>query len=180
MSSTAAVPDLRFPVGNFKPEASYTDAQRAQFIQDIAELPAELRAALAGLNDAQLDTPYREGGWTVRQTVHHFADSHANSYIRLRFAVTEENPTIKPYDEAVWAELPDAKNGPVEPSLQILEGMHYRWVTLLKSLKPEDWQRTLFHPERGKLDLSVLAALYSWHSKHHVAHITELRKRKGW
>lgn len=180
MTTSAVAPDLRFPVGQFKPEASYTDAQRSAFIEDIAALPVKLRAAVAGLNDAQLDTPYRDGGWTVRQTVHHLADSHLNSYIRLRLAATENNPTIKPYDEAVWAELPDAKYEPVESSLQILDGLHRRWTVLLKSFTPEDWKRTLFHPERGQLDMSVLASLYSWHSKHHVAHITELRKRKGW
>ncbi|MGZ4814602.1 MAG: YfiT family bacillithiol transferase [Terriglobales bacterium] len=180
MTTAAVAPDVRFPVGPFKPEASYTDAQRAAFVQDIADLPSKLRSALAGLNEVQLNTPYRDGGWTVRQTVHHLADSHANSYIRLRFAATEDNPTIMPYNEAVWAELPDAKHAPVEPSLQVLEGLHQRWVSLLKSFKPEDWKRTLFHPERGKLDMTVLAALYSWHCRHHVAHITELRKRMSW
>jgi hypothetical protein len=180
MTTSAVAPDLRFPVGPFKPAPSYTDEQRTTMIQDIAELPGKLRSALAGLNDQQLETPYRDGGWTVRQTVHHLADSHANSYIRFRFAATEVNPTIKPYNEAVWAELPDARHEPVEWSLKILEGLHHRWVVLLKSFKAEDWKRTLYHPERGQLDMSVNVALYSWHSKHHVAHITELRKRKGW
>jgi len=180
MSTQTVAPDLRYPVGQFKPEPSYTEAQRVAMIQDIADLPAKLRAAVAGLNDQQLDTPYRDGGWTVRQTVHHVADSHVNSYIRLRFAATENNPTIMPYNEAVWAELPDAKHEPVEVSLKILEGLHHRWVVLLRSFKPEDWKRTMFHPERGSLDMGTNTALYSWHSKHHVAHITELRKRKGW
>jgi hypothetical protein len=180
MTTSAIAPDLRYPIGNFAPQSTYSDAQRSAMIQDIAELPAKLRAALAGLNDQQLDTPYRDGGWTVRQTVHHLADSHVNSYIRLRFAATEDNPTIKPYDENAWAELVDAKQEPVEVSLKILEGLHHRWVVLLKSFKAEDWKRTMFHPERGKLDMSVNLALYSWHSKHHVAHINELRKRKDW
>lgn len=178
--TTSAVADLRYPVGRFKLAAPYSDAQRAAMIQDIADLPARLRAAVSGLNDQQLDTPYRDGGWTVRQTVHHVADSHINSYIRFRFAKTEDNPTIKPYNEAVWAELPDAKYEPVEISLKLLEGLHHRWVVLLKSFTAEDWKRTLIHPDRGQLDMSVNLALYSWHSKHHVAHITKLRKRKGW
>ena len=180
MTTQAVAPDLRYPVGQFKLEAPYSDAQRAAMIQDIADLPAKLRDAVTGLDDHQLETPYRDGGWTVRQTVHHVADSHVNSYIRFRFAATEDNPTIMPYPESVWAELPDAKHAPVDVSLKILEGLHYRWVVLLKSFKPEDWNRTLLHPERGKLDLNTNLALYSWHCKHHVAHITELRKRKGW
>ncbi len=180
MTTAAAVPDLRYPIGPFKPQPSYTDAQRAAMIQDIVELPAKLRAAVAGLHDAQLDTPYRDGGWTIRQTVHHFADSHINSYIRFRFARTENNPSIKPYDEAAWAELPDAKHDPIESSLQILEGLHHRWAVLLKSFTAEDWKRTMVHPERGQLDLSLNLAIYSWHCKHHVAHITGLRKRQGW
>ena len=179
MTTSAVVPDLRYPIGDFKPQPSYTDAQRTAMIQDIADLPAKLRAAVSGLNDSQLETPYRDGGWTVRQTVHHVADSHVNSYIRFRFAATEENPTIKPYNEQTWAELADAKHEPVEVSLQLLEALHHRWVVLLKSFKPEDWNRTMFHPERGKMDLNVVLALYSWHCEHHVAHITELRKRKG-
>jgi uncharacterized damage-inducible protein DinB len=180
MTTSAVAPDLRYPIGDFKSQASYTDAQRHAMIQDIAELPEKLRAAVSGLNESQLETPYRDGGWTVRQTVHHVADSHVNSYIRFRFAMTEDNPTIKPYNEQTWAELADAKGEPVEVSLKLLEALHHRWVVLLKSFKTEDWKRTMFHPERGKMDMSVILALYSWHSKHHVAHITELRKRKGW
>ena len=181
MSTQAVAPDLRYPVGPFKPEATpLLDSQRATMIQDIADLPSKLRAAVAGLNDEQLDVPYRDGGWTPRQIVHHLADSHSHSYLRTRFALTENNPTIVPYPEAVWAELTDAKHAAVELSLRMLEGIHGRWTMLLKSLKPEDWKRTLFHPERGQLDLNTILALYSWHSKHHVAHITELRKRKGW
>jgi hypothetical protein len=180
MTTPTVAPDLRFPIGDFKYDGPYTNAQRATLIDDIAALPAKLRSAVAGLNEMQLDTPYRAGGWTVRQTVHHVADSHAHSYLRIRFALTAENPTIVTYPENVWAELPDAKQAPIEPSLQILEGLHSRWVLLFKSLKREEWSRTLFHPERGKLDLNVMAALYSWHSRHHVAHISELRRRNGW
>jgi uncharacterized damage-inducible protein DinB len=178
---TQPVPtDLRYPVGPFKLAVPYTDVQRAAMIQDIADLPAKLRAAVMGLSDQQLDTPYRDGGWTVRQTVHHVADSHLNSYIRFKLAATENNPTIKTYDEKVWAEFPDAKQEPVEVSLKILDGLHHRWVVLLRSFKTEDWNRTMMHPERGQLDMTVNLALYSWHCKHHVAHIAELRKRKGW
>jgi hypothetical protein len=180
MTMQAVAPDLRFPIGDFKYDGPFTETQRAKLIEDIAALPAKLRSAVSGLSEAQLDTPYRDGGWTLRQTVHHVADSHAHSYLRVRFAMTEDNPTITPYPENVWAELNDAKHAPIEPSLQILEGLHYRWVMLFKGLTPEDWSRTLFHPERGKLTLDVIVALYSWHSRHHVAHITELRKRKGW
>jgi DinB superfamily len=180
MTTAAVTTDLRYPIGPFRPEPSMSDAQRAAMIDDIADLPFKLRAAVAGLDNAQLDTPYREGGWTVRQTVHHVADSHVNSYIRFRLAVTEDNPTIKPYDEAAWAELPDAKHEPVEVSLKMLEAIHHRWVILLRSFKAADWQRTIVHPERGQLTMNGNLALYSWHCKHHVAHITELRKRKGW
>jgi len=180
MSTQAVAPDLRYPIGPFKPEAPLLESQRTAMIEDISELPAKLRAAVAGLNDEQLDVPYRSGGWTTRQIAHHLADSHANSYIRVRFALTENNPTIMPYNEAVWAELTDAKHAPIESSLKILDGLHSRWAMLLKSLKPDDWKRTMFHPERGQLDLNMQLALYAWHSKHHVAQITELRKRKGW
>lgn len=181
MSTQAVAPELRYPVGPFKPESvPLLESQREPMIQDIAELPSKLRAAVAGLNDEKLDVAYRDGGWTSRQIVHHLADSHINSYIRVRFALTETNPTIMPYPEAVWAELTDAKHAPVELSLRMLDGVHGRWAMLLKSLKPEDWKRTMVHPERGQLDLNTVLALYSWHCRHHVAHITELRKRKGW
>ncbi len=147
-------------------------------IQDIAELPAMLRAAVTGLSEKQLETPYREGGWTVRQVVHHLADSHMNSYIRFRLAVTENAPTIKPYDEAAWAELADAKHEPVDVSLKLLEAMHHRWVVLLRSFKPEDWKRTFVHPERGQVDLATTVAMYSWHGKHHLAHVLSVRNAK--
>ena len=178
MTTVAAGPDLRYPVGKFQPQASYSEADRAAYIQDIADLPAKLRTAVTGLTELQLETPYREGGWTVRQVVHHLADSHMNSYIRFRLAVTENAPTIKPYDEAAWAELGDAKHEPVEVSLKLLEAMHHRWVVLLRSFKPEDWKRTFVHPERGSLDLATTVAMYSWHCKHHLAHVLSVRNAK--
>lgn len=145
----------------------------------IAELPAKLRAAVAGLNEKQIDTPYREGGWTVRQTVHHVADSHMNSFIRFRLALTEDNPTICAYNEALWAEIPDATE-PIEISLTLLDSLHRRMYVMLRAFKQEDWKRTLVHPENGVMTLDQMLGLYAWHSKHHVAHVTELRKRMGW
>ena len=139
-----------------------------------------MRNAVAGLNDGQLDTPYREGGWTLRQVVHHVADSHMNSYIRFRLALTEDEPTIKPYDEAVWANLIDAKTAPVAPSLSLLEGLHHRWAVLLRSLSETDVQRKFVHPELGTLTVDQYISLYAWHGKHHAAHITSLRERKAW
>ena len=172
--------DLRYPVGKFNFEADLTEEQIKQAIDDIAEAPAKLRAAVNGLTDAQLDTPYREGGWTARQVVHHVVDSHLNSYIRLRLALTEDEPTIKPYDEGQWAELVDARTSPVEVSLALLEPLHQRWVTLLKSLTPEDFKRKFRHPELGTVTLEKNVGLYAWHGKHHTAHITGLREREGW
>jgi uncharacterized damage-inducible protein DinB len=172
-------PDPRYPVGKFQKPEAYTDASRAAAIAEIAALPANLRRAVAGLNDRQLDTPYREGGWTIRQVVHHLADSHMNAYIRQRFTVTEDKPTVKPYDEAVWAELPDAKTGPVEWSLAILDGVHARWAALLKSRQPADFNRTFVHPEYGERTLDWNVALYAWHCRHHVAHITTARKNNN-
>jgi hypothetical protein len=173
--------DLRYPVGKFAAPAEFTAATRAAAIADIAALPDTLRAAVTGLSDAQLDTPYRPGGWTVRQLVHHVADSHVNAYTRIRLALTEENPTIKPYDENKWADLPDAKSLPVEVSLGIVHGIHHRWVALLKTLTPADYARTVVHPEHGRqMSIDFLTAMYAWHSRHHVAHVTELRRREGW
>jgi hypothetical protein len=173
--------DLRYPVGKFDSTAPATPASRAAAIADLAALPARMRAAIAGLGDAQLDTPYRPGGWTVRQVVHHVADSHLNAYTRFRLALTEENPTIKPYAEQQWAELPDAKSLPVEASLAILDGLHERWVALLGTLAAADYARTVVHPEHGRqMSLDFLAGMYAWHSRHHVAHITALRAREGW
>jgi len=171
--------DLRFPIGRFARPASFTDASRAAAIATIAATPANLRAATKGLTEAQLDTPYRPGGWTVRQTVHHVADSHMNAYCRTRLALTEENPTVKPYDEAKWAELIDAKSAPVETSLALIDGIHSRWGTLLDSLKGEDFSRTMNHPENGPMTIDVLLSLYAWHGPHHTAHITGLRARSG-
>jgi uncharacterized damage-inducible protein DinB len=174
--------DLRYPIGKFRrPEAALTTEQRREFIADIEQTPAHLIAALKNLKTEQLDTPYRPGGWTVRQLVHHIPDSHMNAYVRTKLALTEDAPTIKPYDEARWAELPDGKSSPVEPSLAILENLHKRWVLLLKSLSPADWSRKYGHPEWSKLmSLDDTLALYAWHGKHHVAHITSLRQRNGW
>jgi hypothetical protein len=153
---------------------------RSEFIQRIAETPSEVKAAVQGLNEKQLDTPYREGGWTVRQVVHHMPDSHMNSYVRFRLALTEDEPTIKPYNEHLWAELSDARTAPIILSLQLLESLHERWVILLRSLKPADFSRTFRHPEHGARDLDWLLQLYAWHGRHHVAHITSLREKMKW
>jgi hypothetical protein len=172
-------PDLRFPVGRFAFTGA-DEASRAESIAIIADLPARMRAAVQGLSDAQLDTRYRPDGWTVRQVVHHVPDSHMNAYMRFKFALTEDTPRIKPYDEGAWAELPDGRSGPVDPSLSILDGLHARWTVLLRSMRPADFQRQLEHPEHGVLSLDRMLALYAWHSRHHVAHITELKRREGW
>jgi len=172
--------DPCYPVGKFTYSGPLTETQRQEAISAIAETPANLRAAVKGLSDAQLDTPYREGGWTVRQVVHHVPDSHLNSYIRFKLALTEDEPTIKPYFEDRWADLADTKATPVEVSLTLLESLHNRWVRLLRSLKPEDWKRAFRHPELGAMTLEKTLALYQWHGRHHVAHITELRKQRGW
>ena len=147
---------------------------------DIAAVPANLRAAVEGLSPQQLDTPYRPGGWSVRQVVHHVPDSHMNAYVRFKLALTEDEPTIKPYEQQLWAELPDTKETPLEVSLNMLDALHDRWVRLLRSLTAKDWQRTFRHPELGIVGLEKNLALYRWHGKHHVAHITELRKRMNW
>ena len=180
MAVEAPATDLRFPIGKFKWAGSTTEAERSEHISNIEQAPARLRAAVAGLSDEQLNTPYRPDGWTVRQVVHHLADSHMNSYVRYRLALTEDEPTIKPYNEALWAELIDAKTAPIEPSLTLLESLHNRWVTLLRSFAPSDWSRTFRHPELGVVALEKNLALYSWHGRHHVAHITSLRERMGW
>jgi hypothetical protein len=172
--------DLRYPVGEFRFPKSVSAEDLTRFIDQIAETPARLRAAIAGLADAQLDTPYRPGGWTVRQVAHHVPDSHINSYTRFRLALTEDEPVIKPYEESRWAELADARSMPVEPSLVLLESLHARWVPLLCSLSGADWKRSFRHPELGLVSLENNAALYAWHGRHHVAHITVLRERMGW
>jgi uncharacterized damage-inducible protein DinB len=173
-------PDLRYPIGTFQRPAAATAQDRAAWIAAIDAAPARFRDAVRNLDDAQLDTPYRPGGWTVRQVVHHVADSHMNSYIRFRLALTEADPTVKPYDEAQWAALHDAQTLPVEVSLQLLESLHFRWVDLLNSLTPADFDRTFRHPAMGQMTLNANLALYAWHSRHHEAHITALRCRVGW
>lgn len=172
--------DLQFPIGKFEYQGPATDEQRKRLIEEIEQTPARLRAAVNGLSPEQLDTPYRPGGWTVRQVVHHLPDSHLNSYTRFRLALTEEEPTIRPYDEARWAELPDASRGPIEVSLDLLEALHRRWVLLLGSLTGDDCARTFRHPELGLMSLDKNVGLYAWHGRHHVAHITSLRERSGW
>jgi len=172
--------DPRYPIGKYEMPAQVTPELRAGAILEIASTPQRVRAAVKGLNDAQLDTPYREGGWTVRQVVHHIPDSHMNAYIRWRLALTEMEPTIKPYEESAWAKLEDAAHAPVEVSLRLLEPLHERWVRLLHSVKPEEFARTFRHPDFGVRTLDWMLFLYAWHGKHHTAHITELRKQRGW
>jgi hypothetical protein len=172
--------DLRYPIGPFTMEGAITPARLEEWIGQIAEAPARLREAVAGLNDQQLDTPYRPGGWTVRQVTHHLPDSHLNSYCRFRLALTEDEPLIKPYDEVRWAELPDARTAPVELSLDLLDTLHRRWVLLLRSLNETAWNRRFRHPELGVRSLRQNLGLYAWHGRHHVAHITALRRRMGW
>ena len=172
--------DLRYPIGEFKFEAPLAQDQRQALIERIEQTPARMRAAVAGLNDEQLDTPYRPEGWTVRQVVHHVPESHLTSYIRFKLAITEDEPVIKPYFEDRWAELDDARTAPIALSLDLLETLHGRWVWFLRSLNEKDWQRTFRHPELGLVSLDKNVALYAWHGQHHVAHITSLRERKGW
>jgi hypothetical protein len=173
------IDDLRYPVGRFSPPAASMPSLRAEQIETLRQLPERLRSVVSGLNDAQLDTPYRDGGWTVRQVVHHFADSHANSYIRFKLALTEVGPTIKPYDEKAWARLPDSRM-PIALSLDLVSGIHARLVALLQSMSEADFQRGFNHPERGRMTLATNLALYSWHSRHHVAHIANLRAHMRW
>jgi len=172
--------DPRYPVGKFVWPQEVTADDRRRMIAEIAEAPAKLRAAVAGRTDGQLDTPYRDGGWTVRQVVHHLPDSHLNAYIRFKLALTEQEPTIKPYEQQLWAELPDSKTAPIDMSLDLLESLHRRWVLMLRAMTPADFARTLRHPELGVVRLDRYLASYAWHGRHHVAHITELRKAKGW
>ena len=172
--------DLRYPVGRLSYDNEVTAGKRTAWIRQIAETPAAMRAALRGLTEAQLDTPYRPDGWTVRQVVHHVPDSHMNAFVRFKLALTEDNPTIKPYNEAAWAKLADVKLTPVETSLDILDALHRRWVLLLESMKPEDFSRPLLHPENGPMTVDRLLQMYAWHGRHHVAHITSLRQRENW
>lgn len=171
--------DLRYPIGRFTPPASSDSASRSEQIEVLRALPERLRAAVHSLSSVQLDTPYREGGWSVRQLVHHIADSHANAYVRYKLALTEDWPTIKPYDEAAWARLADSRL-PVEGSLAMIAALHERWIAMLESLSETDFQRGYNHPENGRQSLATVLALYAWHSRHHTAHISSLRLRQNW
>jgi hypothetical protein len=172
--------DLRYPIGHFLAPVAVTREHLDEWIEELARLPDEMRRVVNGLSEQQLDRPYRPGGWTVRQVVHHVPDSHLNSYQRYRLALTEETPTIKAYNEAAWADLADARSAPIEPSLELVAALHKRWVSLLRSLTKEQWERTFRHPENGLMRLDTTAGLYAWHSRHHIAHIRKLREREGW
>ena len=171
--------DLRYPIGDFNWEEKSIPS-RQELIEKIATLPQRLRASVQALSENQLETPYRPDGWTVRQVVHHVADSHMNAYIRFRLGLTEDAPTIKPYDEAAWAELSDAKTAELEVSLSLLDGIHERWTSLMRTLPEESFARTFVHPDNGAMTLATQLRLYDWHGSHHVAHIEALRKREGW
>ena len=172
--------DLQYPVGKFEYPRSTSPEERERSVQELARATGRFRQAIEGLDDAQLDTPYRPGGWNVRQVIHHVPDSHMNGYVRFRMALTEEEPLIKPYDERLWAELADAQTAPVQISLNLLENLHLRWVSLLRSLSDADFSRRLRHPEIGVVPLDSYLAGYAWHCRHHAAHITALRERMGW
>ena len=182
MSSTVqdSAADLRFPTGKFQRPPALDTQARARAIQIVEATPSQLRQAVAGLTETQLDTPYRPGGWTVRQVVHHVPDSHMNAYVRFKLALTEDEPTIKPYDEAKWALLADAREVPVTTSLTLLEAVHERWLAILRAMHPSDFERQLVHPESGRQRLDQMLALYAWHGPHHIAHVTRLRERMGW
>jgi uncharacterized damage-inducible protein DinB len=173
--------DLRYPIGPFKMERDpLGPEERAAFIQQIADAPGKLRDAVRGLAPEQIETPYRPGGWTVRQVAHHLPDSHMNGYVRFKLALTEDEPTVKPYQEALWATLEDSRTTPIEVSLRLLDALHERWVRLLRSLSPADFARGFHHPDMGPVSLDRCLAIYGWHGRHHVAHITALRDRMGW
>jgi len=171
--------NLSYPIGKFDKNFEFTTETQQKFTDDISELPNKVKEAIENLNDEQLDTPYRPGGWTVRQTVHHIADSHFNALIRFKLALTEDTPTIRPYYEDRWAELADSFL-PIESSLKIIEGLHLRWTTLLHSMSEDDFQKKLIHPETGEWTLGKMLGLYAWHGRHHTAHITKLRERISW
>lgn len=171
--------DLSYPIGEFRLPGTLTPEERRAAVDAIAAAPSRLHDAVAGLSDAQLDTPYRSGGWSVRQLVHHIADSHVNGYVRLKLALSEDVPTIRPYDQVEWARLPDSE-APIELSLDIIEAIHRRWVLLWKHVSGDQWSRPFHHPESGEMRVDELAALYAWHGEHHTAHITALREREGW
>jgi hypothetical protein len=173
--------DLRYPIGAFKAPTTVSEQDLANWIYTVKQFPAKLQSAVKKLTNAQLDTPCRDGGWTVRQVIHHMADSHMNSYIRFKLALTEDNPTIKPYHEDRWAELPDAKTGDIEMSLMMIESLHTRWVFMLRNIQPSEWSRTFFHPERKtSMRLDTTLALYAWHCDHHLTHVTNLKERMKW
>jgi len=172
--------DERYPIGQFEPPASIDPPRILDWIDDIAALPADFRAAVTPLSDSQLDTPYRAGGWTVRQVTHHVADSHINSFVRFKWALSEERPTIKAYDEQAWAELPDTLSAPVELSLDLLERLHARWDVLLRGLDESAFRREFVHPVSGPVDLATNVGIYAWHGRHHLAHVTGLVEREGW
>jgi uncharacterized damage-inducible protein DinB len=179
-SAPAPTADLRYPIGRLQRASPLSPEARRAAIDAIAESPARLRKAVAGLTDAQLDTPYRPEGWTVRQLVHHVADSHMHAYARTRYALAERDTTITPYDEALWAELPDMRTMPVQVSLDLLDALHARWVHVLRATRAEDFRRTIQHPENGAMTVDDLLSVYSWHGRHHTAHVTALRERMGW
>ena len=173
--------DMRYPLGKFdRSKAPASAEERRRLIDSIADLPEHLHSAVAGLTGKQLDTPYREGGWMVRQVVHHLADAHMNAYARFKLALTEDTPPVKPFDEAAWAELADSRVTPIDVSLALVDNLHARWVVLLRSLKPEQWERKVTHPEAGPLSLNLMLGLYAWHGEHHVAQINALRARNQW
>ncbi|GJM30302.1 MAG: putative metal-dependent hydrolase YfiT [Cyclobacteriaceae bacterium] len=173
--------NLKYPIGKFKAPYRVTTQDRERYIMDLEKLPGKLRTGVESLTEAQLDVPYRKHGWTVRQVVHHLSDSHLNSYIRFKLSLTENQPIIKSYDEKAWAELPDSQQGPVEFSLDLLESIHRRWVYLLRNMKESDWKKSFRHPETNKvIPLDLNLSLYSWHGKHHLAHIESLISRQGW
>ena len=173
--------DPSYPIGKYVPDPAPDAAALAQWIEEIAAAPSALRAAMHGLDDSQLETPYRPGGWTLRQVAHHVPDSHLNAYVRFKLALTEEAPLIKTYDEALWAELPDARTGSVEPSLELLARLHERWVRLLRAMSPAEFARPFRHPDvEGPMTLARLTGLYAWHGRHHPAQVTTLRDSRGW
>jgi hypothetical protein len=172
--------DLAYPIGRFHVPEQVADDQRREHIAAIADLPPAVRRTVERLDDRQLDTPYRSGGWTVRQVVHHLPDSHMNAYMRFKLALTEDEPTIRTYEEARWAELPDAKSGPITPSLDLLAVLHLRWVACLRAVPPAAFARRFRHPDLGVMSIDQLLALYAWHGRHHLAHITGVASREGW
>lgn len=178
---TPPTSDSRYPVGSFKYDGDRSPSARESHMRDLEALPVKLRDAVRGLNEEQLDTPYREGGWTVRQVVHHLPDSHMNAYVRIKLALTENNPEVKPYDEALWANMADVRDVPIETSLTLLDALHQRLVSTIRNMSDEEFNRTYYHTEHQRaVPLHEVLAMYAWHSKHHTAHITALRERNGW